>query len=296
MDIIKALTEPDRLFTPKEVLSRPSPVPNQPGIHAWYFADEPDSVPTKGCNKWQGKTLLYVGVAPNTPPKMGKHPSPKILLNRLRHHLRGAAYSSILRLTLGCLLRDTLDIQLRRTRSEHMMTFADGEKSLSKWIERQVSLVLVPQLQPWTLKADIVSRLSLPLNLSGNSAHSFYQELTDLRNKCKARAKELPILNKKNVTLDEALEIATCNNRVCPMAGLWAKLYELLPNKRDEAGNYRIERPLILWAWSESSNYGKIIRLREHIEWAADQGCLDVVYNFLAKLKEEEWLHADEYG
>jgi len=35
----------------------------------------------------------------------------------------------------------------------------------------------------------------------------------------------------------------------------------------------------------------KILRLREHIEWASAQGCLDKVYDFLVNLKEDEWYH-----
>ena len=35
----------------------------------------------------------------------------------------------------------------------------------------------------------------------------------------------------------------------------------------------------------------KILQLREHIEWAPEQGCLDSIYTFLVKLKEEQWHH-----
>jgi len=37
-----------------------------------------------------------------------------------------------------------------------------------------------------------------------------------------------------------------------------------------------------------------MVRFREHIEWASEHGALDVVHDFLAGLKEEDWHHVGE--
>ncbi len=95
-------------------------------------------------------------------------------------------------------------------------------------------------------------------------------------------------------TLEEALEEVQRNNRVCPQPQKWNELYKLLPNKRRKGGGWEPSLPLILAAWWDTSAIQKKLRLCEHIEWAYKQGCLDVVYEFMKNLKEEEWLHVGE--
>ncbi len=38
----------------------------------------------------------------------------------------------------------------------------------------------------------------------------------------------------------------------------------------------------------------KMLRLREHIEWAASHGCLEEVNMFLRGLPEDQWHHIGE--
>lgn len=40
---------PARLFSRDQVLSRPSPVPKEPGVYAWHFGELPPTVPVTGC-------------------------------------------------------------------------------------------------------------------------------------------------------------------------------------------------------------------------------------------------------
>ena len=49
--------------------------------------------------------------------------------------------------------------------------------------------------------------------------------------------------------------------------------------------------PLILAAWDEAPHLLKILRVAEHIEWAAEHGALESVAAFLRSLREEEWFH-----
>lgn len=95
-------------------------------------------------------------------------------------------------------------------------------------------------------------------------------------------------------TLDEVLAEAQRNNRVCPQPQKWNELYVLLPNKRRKGNGWEPPLPLTLAAWWNTPAMPKMLRLREHIEWASEQGCLDAVYTFLVNLKEEEWHHIGE--
>ena len=96
------------------------------------------------------------------------------------------------------------------------------------------------------------------------------------------------------VTTEQVFEVAQQNGRICPRPIEWKNLYDLLPNKVRKNGGWEPALPLILGAWHETPALMKILRLREHIEWAAQHGCLDVVYNFMAELREEDWFHFGE--
>ena len=126
---------PHRLYSRAEILSRPCPVPAEPGLYGWYFREIPPGVPTEGCTNAEGLTLLYVGISPKAPPRNGRTPSRENLAKRLRNHMRGNASGSTLRLTLGCLLAEVLRIRLRQVGSGRRLTLADGEERLSKWLD-----------------------------------------------------------------------------------------------------------------------------------------------------------------
>ncbi len=96
------------------------------------------------------------------------------------------------------------------------------------------------------------------------------------------------------VTLEQALEEAKKNNRVCPLPKKWDELYKLLPNKKRKGNGYEPALPLILAAWWDTATMLKALRLREHIEWASEHDSLDAIYEFMKNLKEEEWFHSGE--
>lgn len=95
-------------------------------------------------------------------------------------------------------------------------------------------------------------------------------------------------------TLDEVLAEAQKNDRICPMPQKWNQLYEMLPNRRRQGGGWEPALPLILAAWHTTPTLMKMLRVREHLEWAAENGCLDQVHEFLCALPENEWLHKGE--
>lgn len=93
------------------------------------------------------------------------------------------------------------------------------------------------------------------------------------------------------ITIAEVLADAQKNKRVCPMPDQWKQLYEMLPDRRPKGGGWEPSLPLILVAWDDTPALLKILRLREHIEWANSHGCLDKIYRFLQSLPEDQWHH-----
>ncbi|WP_146198547.1 hypothetical protein [Rhodohalobacter mucosus] len=101
------------------------------------------------------------------------------------------------------------------------------------------------------------------------------------------------LMNKEmNTDIRRLLNYCAENGRVCPMPHKWKQLYELLPNtKRKLNGGFDPPAPLILSAWHHSSNFQKIMRLKEHIEWAVEQGSLETIAQYLYSLDEEDWFY-----
>ena len=188
---LSGLLDPPRLWSRDEVLTTAC-VPRTPGVYAWYFRDVPSLAPTTGCVVRNGLTLLYAGIAPKAPPKNGTAPSQRTLWHRIRYHMRGNAYGSTLRLTLGCLLADHLNIQLRRVGSGGRLTFADGEARLSGWMAENAFVCWIETNQPWVVEEQFIASVCLPLNLDQNRSHAFHATLSGLRRAAKRRAEEMP--------------------------------------------------------------------------------------------------------
>jgi len=190
---VDAIVRPERLYRANEILIRPSPVPKSAGVYAWYFDELPPGVPVEGCHQALGHTLLYVGIAPRKPHALNLKPSERTLRHRMRDHFGGNAEGSTLRLTLGCLLSDTLGIRLRRVGSGIRRTFTNpGEIILDKWMAEHARVAWVPIEQPWRVETELLSTMSLPLNLQGNT-HAFVSTLKNVRRAAKNAAMTMDV-------------------------------------------------------------------------------------------------------
>jgi len=92
-------------------------------------------------------------------------------------------------------------------------------------------------------------------------------------------------------TLEEVLAEGQKNQRVCPQPQKWNELYQLLPDKRRKGNRWEPALPLILAAWWDTPALLKMLRFREHVEWASRCGALDAVHDFLTTLDETDWHH-----
>lgn len=155
-----------RRFTRDEVFSRPSPIPNSPGVYGWWFHTVPTNIDTSDCVRRDGLTLLYTGISPKRPPTNGTLPSRQNLRQRITHHYSGDAEGSTLRKTLGVLLGDELGIELRRVGSSRRRTFGRrGEALLTDWMADNMLVSWVVHPQPWLLEKELIATFDLPLNL-----------------------------------------------------------------------------------------------------------------------------------
>ena len=67
-ETLQPLLQPPKLYAAAEVLKRPSPLPAEPGVYAWYFAEQLPEVPLAGTHAVGGHHLyLYCGVSPKAP-------------------------------------------------------------------------------------------------------------------------------------------------------------------------------------------------------------------------------------
>jgi hypothetical protein len=181
---------PEKLVSRSEALRRTAcPLPKEPGVYAWYFKSVPRSVPTEFCHTHNGLTLLYIGISPKASPNNGRPPSKQRLFHRIRYHMRGNAEGSTLRLSLGCLLSEDLGIRLTCVGSGKRMTFKDGERILSEWLEKNAFVAWVVHEKPWELEEELFNCISLPLNLDKNKAHAFHPTLSKLRSEAKELAR-----------------------------------------------------------------------------------------------------------
>ena len=64
--------------------------------------------------------------------------------------------------------------------------------------------------------------------------------------------------------------------------------------KKRKGNGYEPALPLILAAWWDTPSMLKYLRLREHIEWASEHNSMEIIYEFMKNLKEEEWFHVGE--
>ena len=157
---------PMRLWTRGELSGHARAIPPGPGLYAWYF----DAHPCEGIvgvgTKVDGFDLLYVGIASS-------------LRRRLVTHMNGTARRSTLRMTLGCLLADSLGLKLVPNSGRY--NFGDGEARISGWLDSHARVTWVEHPEPKSVEGDIVRALRTPLNRGHNAEHPYYATLGALR-------------------------------------------------------------------------------------------------------------------
>jgi hypothetical protein len=73
----------------------------------------------------------------------------------------------------------------------------------------------------------------------------------------------------------------------------WQRLWQMLPDRKQVGVSWSPSPPLILAAW-DLPVLPKMMRLAEHIEWAASHGALEPIGAFLRGLQEDQWHHVGD--
>jgi hypothetical protein len=190
-EVVRALTNPVRVFARTEVLAKPCPVPAERGAYAWFFKEVPEGVPTDGCYRLDGLTLLYTGISPH---EAFKPTTKQNLRRRIQGHYRGNASGSTLRKTLGVLLEEVSGFPLRRTgKTERLTLTTAGEEWLRQWMADNAFVAWVAHAEPWIVEQQMLKLAPCPLNLADNKHHGFNATLREMRRAAVLRAKALPL-------------------------------------------------------------------------------------------------------
>ena len=194
--IISNLLHPKKLYSREDILKSPNPVPSQNGIYAWYFKSTPNidifkkyyQIETntkasflKDSFKFKDYQLLYIGISPKDIKSKNN------IRNRIRGHMNGNSYGSTLRLSLGCLLSNELNITLNKYGSS--IHFGEGEEKLSKWINHNAFVTFQTCEEPWNVEDEAIRTLLLPLNIRDNDKSVFKKPLETIRKNAKRMAR-----------------------------------------------------------------------------------------------------------
>ncbi len=194
--IISNLLHPEKLYSREDILKTPNPIPSQNGIYAWYFKSTPNidifkkyyQIETntkasflKDSFKFKDYQLLYIGISPKD--KKSKNN----IRNRIRGHMNGNSYGSTLRLSLGCLLSNELNITLNKYGSS--IHFGEGEEKLSEWINNNAFVTFQTCEEPWNVEDEAIRTLLLPLNIRDNDNSIFKKPLEIIRKNAKKMAR-----------------------------------------------------------------------------------------------------------
>lgn len=183
------------LWSREALLDNPRLVPNGPGVYVWFFPPIVPGLADAARTKREGRTLMYLGVAGRAAAPADEGRGEGTLWHQTQVDLHGDAGKSALRLALGCLMADQLGITLRRAGSGQRLTFTrDGERRLSEWIARHGRVGWMSHPDPQTIAPDIRRRLSLPLNLDGNSGDNVNAPIRSIVANAQANARAMPVV------------------------------------------------------------------------------------------------------
>ncbi|MEM6635417.1 MAG: GIY-YIG nuclease family protein [Pseudomonadota bacterium] len=151
------------------------------GLYGWWFDGALPEVPRAGCREFEGRQLLYIGIAPPKDRPIRPGSATPVKRRLWRNHLRGTVRSSTLRLSLAALLKDQLGFEFYRDAGDRVRMTKDHEERLTAWIEGHAGISVAHHDAPWQLEEALVRNgPPLPLNLS-MSGHPFKSTLSAMR-------------------------------------------------------------------------------------------------------------------
>jgi hypothetical protein len=177
----RQVLEPMELVSPADILARIDDLEITHGLYGWWFDETLPEVPRDGCLEFEGKHLLYIGIAPPKDRPTGSGSATPVKKRLWRNHLRGSVRSSTLRLSLSALLQNQLNLEFYRDAGDRVRMPKECEETLIAWVDQHAGISLVQHDSPWQLEEALIRNgPPLPLNLS-MSGHPFKPTLSVLR-------------------------------------------------------------------------------------------------------------------
>lgn len=178
---LDAILHPDQMYSHTEISKQSSLVPAEEGIFAWYFKEVPERLKNLGLHTHKGLTLAYIDSSPQKPLKDSLSAKGNIR-KRVLADITGPASTSSIRRSLGCLLKEKLDLKSVKL-SSRTVNFGEGERALTDWISHNVRFCWLITESPWDIRDKLIKEKQVPLTLSNKLVNSFYDELTKMRKK-----------------------------------------------------------------------------------------------------------------
>lgn len=175
------------LLSVKDLYANPSLLPKERGIYGWYFNRLPPEIPPNQYIEHGSLMLLYVGIA-------GRNEASNSTLRSriISQHIKGNAYGSTLRRTLGPLLLKELKLTPYPKGNLHHkgFYFGPGEKELTSWLVMHAWLAWIPEKKPWEIEDSILTTYGsiLPLNIEKNPTNPVGATLNNIRIICQNQA------------------------------------------------------------------------------------------------------------
>lgn len=180
LSLARDLIAPQFLYRAAEIAGNPKLVPDAPGIYGWWFDDALVGVPKSESLDFDGRRLLYVGIAPSAPAKSGAS-SKRTLRDRLKNHTRGPIATSTLRRTLASLVGSELGLSVARSSNGKLALSRENEQSLTEWMTLHARVAWMVNSSPWEIESALIkSGPRLPLNIK-ESSDPYRLELKALR-------------------------------------------------------------------------------------------------------------------
>jgi hypothetical protein len=144
--------EPSGLLGPADILEHIDELQITHGLYGWWFDSSLPDVLRGGCYEFDGKHLLYIGIAPPKDRPIRPGSAAPVKRRLWRNHLRGSVRSSTLRLSLAALLKDQLGFEFYRDAGDRVRMTKDHEERLTAWIEDHAGISVVHHDAPWQLE------------------------------------------------------------------------------------------------------------------------------------------------
>lgn len=172
-----------QIHSARSLASSMDAVPTAPGIYAAMIEDGDGLLAPHGFFDLEQRSLVT----------MGQHQvlylgaTSRGLSLRLASHLFGDARQSTLRMTLGGLLLEALDLTVFGTVGQNYYHFGPGEDRLTSWIQDHLTFAFRETDHPLDEEVSLIGTMRPPLNITQQRARPFAKRLMALRSDLSAR-------------------------------------------------------------------------------------------------------------